>query len=98
MGTERPVHLADLVDAVALDWKAADDDDAAAMLDLVEDLLERRVERGMPRVLGADLAQVQSGLLDPRQHILESRDLARREVDRNPLLGELATTPRHRPS
>src|SRR5262249_19883019 len=96
MSAEGPIHLADLLDRVALDREAAHDDDAAAVLDLLEYLPQRLIERRMTRHGAVDLAHAGPYLLDLRQDVFERRDLAGRQVDRDLLLGELVATPRHR--
>src|SRR5260221_14282476 len=59
MRAERPEHHADLVDRMAGDRDAANDDDAAPVLDLAEDAGELGVQRRVAAMTGSDVAEGQ---------------------------------------
>ena len=75
------------------DRDAADDDDAAAVLDFVEHSFEVGVERRVAAIRRRDVGEFLGP--DAAQHILQRRGMARRQVEGDVVLGEIAATPDH---
>src|SRR5262249_14312663 len=93
---QRPEHRADVFDRMAVDRQAAHDNDAPALLDVVEYAFEGIVERGVAAMLSVDFAKRQPRLAHPYQHVLEGGDEALGKVERDIVLGEIAAAPCHR--
>src|SRR5580704_17538865 len=93
MRAQGPEHAFYIVDRVTLDRDAAHDDDAAALLELVEYKLEVGVERRMAAILGHDLGDL--ALVGAMQHVLERRRVARSQVEGDVVLCEVAAAPGH---
>ena len=64
MRPKRPEHRADGIVRMARDRDAANDDDAAPLLDLVENPGEIGIERGVAAMLGLDLTEPEPLLME----------------------------------
>src|SRR6185437_1542145 len=73
MSAKRPNHRADVLVRIACDGNAANDDDAAPLLDLVENPSEIGIEGGMAAMHRLDLTKPEPLLTKPVQQLLESR-------------------------
>ena len=81
MRPKRPEHRFYVIDRMRGYRQTAHDDDAAALLDVVEYPLKIIVEPPVVAVVRADLAQGQPSLADPKHHIFERGDLAVGQVE-----------------
>jgi hypothetical protein len=93
MRAKRPEHAADILDRVLGDRDAANDDDAALVLDFVEHPLKIGVERRMAAIGRHDVGKL--GLAHPVQHVFERGGMVAGEVKGNVVLGEVAAAPDH---
>src|SRR5579862_2536726 len=97
MRAERPEHLAGLVDRMTGNRDAADNDDAAALLDLVEDAGERGVERRVAAMLRQDVAERPALPDKPAEQLFERGGLPRGQVEGDAVLAaDVAAAPGHR--
>src|SRR5215472_2064208 len=96
MGSERPEHRADVFHRMAFDRQAAQNDDAAALLDLVEQPLHSGVERRVAAVFGPDFTKLQAQLAELAQDLLQSTDLLLGEVECDVLFADITAAPGHR--
>jgi hypothetical protein len=91
-----PKHCGHFFDRVCVNGDAAYDDDASALLDLVEYPPKVTVKRRVAAILGSDLSQRETGATNPEQDVLQRCDVLSAEIEGNIILGEVAAAPSHR--
>jgi hypothetical protein len=81
---------------VCVDRQAAHDNDASAILDLVEYPPKVTVKRRVAAILGSDLSQRETGASNPEQDVLQRCDMLSAKIEGNLILGKVAAAPSHR--
>src|SRR6184192_2028852 len=95
MRPKRPEHGADVIVRMARDRDAANNDDAAPLLDLVENPGEIGIERRMAAMLGLDLTEPEPLLMETVEQLLESRGVPSGQVECNVVFPEIDAAPGH---
>jgi hypothetical protein len=75
MRPDCPEHCGDIFDRVCVDWYAAHDNDAPALLNLIEYPLKVMIERRVATMLQEDPAQREAYMADLKQHVFERCDV-----------------------
>src|SRR5206468_6516599 len=95
MSAKRPEYRADVVVRMARDRDAANDDDAAPLLDLVENPGEIGIERRVTAMHWLDLTKPEPLLMEGVEQLLESRGVPSGQVEGDVVSPEIDAAPGH---